>query len=244
MATDALTGGDQFATTHWSVVLAAGREDSASARQALEKLCHTYWQPLHAYVQRRGYDPDAAADLTQGFFTRLIASRGLAQVDPAKGRFRAFLLASMKHFLANEWDRTRAQKRGGGAMHVPIDPASSSEDAATVPADTLTPEKVFERQWALTLLNTVLDGLQGEYVADGKGALFDALKGSVTGERPTVHYARIGIDLGLSEGAVKVAAHRLRVRYRACLRQAIARTVARAEEIDEEIRYLFAAFAP
>jgi DNA-directed RNA polymerase specialized sigma24 family protein len=244
MASDSPTGGGHFVTTHWSAVLAAGREDSAAARQALEELCRTYWAPLHAYARRRGYSPDAAADLTQGFFTRLIASRDLAQVDPAKGRFRSFLLASLKHFLANDWDRAQAQVRGGGTVHVPLDPASSNGNAALDPVDTLTPERVFERQWALTLLNMVLDQLQGEYAADGKAALFDALKGSLTGERPSAHYARIGIDLGLSEGAVKVAAHRLRARYRERLRQAIARTVASEEEIDEEIRYLFAAFAP
>jgi DNA-directed RNA polymerase specialized sigma24 family protein len=244
MASDSPTGGGHFVTTHWSAVLAAGREDSAAARQALEELCRTYWAPLHAYARRRGYSPDAAADLTQGFFTRLIASRDLAQVDPAKGRFRSFLLASLKHFLANDWDRAQAQVRGGGTVHVPLDPASSNGNAALDPVDTLTPERVFERQWALTLLKMVLDQLQGEYTADGKAALFDALKGSLTGERPSAHYARIGIDLGLSEGAVKVAAYRLRARYRERLRQAIARTVASEEEIDEEIRYLFAAFAP
>jgi DNA-directed RNA polymerase specialized sigma24 family protein len=244
MASDSPTGGGHFVTTHWSAVLAAGRDDSTAARQALEELCRTYWPPLHAYVRCRGYSPDAAADLTQGFFTRLIASRDLAQVDPAKGRFRSFLLASLRHFLANDWDRTQAQKRGGGAVHVPLDRDGSSGDAALDPADTLTPEKVFERQWALTLLNLVLDQLQDEYAADGKAALFDALKGSLTGERPSAHYGSIGIDLGLSEGAVKVAAHRLRARYRERLRQAIARTVASAQEIDEEIRYLFAALAP
>ena len=244
MASDSPTGGGHFVTTHWSAVLAAGRDDSAAAREALEELCRTYWAPLHAYVRRRGYSPDEAADLTQGFFTRLIASRDLARVDPVKGRFRSFLLASLKHFLANDWDRTQAQKRGGGAIHVSLDPIPSNREAAVAPVDTLTPERVFERQWALALLNMVLRQLQDEYVADGRSALFDALKGSLTGERPSAHYARIGIDLGLSEGAVKVAAHRLRARYRERLRQAIARTVSSAEEIDEEIRYLFAAFAP
>ena len=237
-----MTGGGNFETTHWSLVILAGRGDSAEAHDALDALCRTYWRPIHAYVRRHGYPPDVAQDLTQEFFTRLLASRDLAQVDRAKGRFRSFLLASLRHFLANDWDRTQALKRGGAVEHVPWDPDATVARSAPEPADTLTPERVFERQWALTLLDGALDRLQQEYAADGRAALFDALKGTLVGERPATHYRQIGADLGMSEGAVKVAAHRLRARYREHIRSAIARTVETGAQIDEEIRQLFAAF--
>jgi RNA polymerase sigma factor (sigma-70 family) len=244
MAGDSLmTGGGNFETTHWSLVILAGRGDSAEARDALDALCRTYWRPIHAYVRRQGYPPDVAQDLTQEFFTRLLASRDLAEVDRAKGRFRSFLLASLRHFLANDWDRTQALKRGGGVEHVPWDPEATVARGTPEPADTLTPERVFERQWALTVLDGALGRLQREYAADGKAALFDALKGTLVGERPATHYRQIGADLGMSEGAVKVAAHRLRARYRDDVRSSIARTVETGAQVDEEIRQLFAAFA-
>lgn len=242
MPSDSLAaGGSRFETTHWSVVLLAGRDDSAPAREALDALCRTYWAPLHAYVRRRGYPPDEAQDLTQEFFARLLASRDLTRVDRAKGRFRSFLLASLQHFLANDWNRSQAQKRGGGAEHVPFDAESTYVAPGSEPADTLSPERVFERQWALALLNGVLDDLQREYASDGKAALFDALKGLLVGERPSTHYRQVGAGLGLSEGAVKVAAHRLRARYRDRVRQTIADTVASPDQVDDEIRHLFAA---
>jgi RNA polymerase sigma factor (sigma-70 family) len=244
MASDSLTtGGGGFETTHWSLVLLASRDETPEAREALDALCRIYWRPIHAYVRRRGCPPDVAQDLTQEFFARLLASRDLARVDRAKGRFRSFLLVSLQHFLANDWDRTQAQKRGGGVEHISWDSDATVASGASAPVDTLTPERAFEREWALTLLNGVLDDLQRNYAADGKAALFDALKGSLLGERPATHYRQIGTALGLSEGAVKVAAHRLRARYREAVRQAIARTVETSAEIDEEIRQLFAAVA-
>jgi RNA polymerase sigma-70 factor (ECF subfamily) len=230
----------RFATTHWSAVLAAGRSDSTRARQALDELCRVYWKPLHAFVRRQGHGADEAQDLTQAFFADLLARQDLARVDPARGRFRSFLLASLTHFLANEWDKARAQKRGGGAIGVPIDTSADTGDWVE-PADTLTPEKLFERSWALALLDHVLGQLQRECEAEGNAALFDGLKGTLTGDRPAARYADVGARLGLSEGAIKVAVHRLRARYRERLRAEVGRTVGGPEEIDDEIRFLFAA---
>jgi RNA polymerase sigma-70 factor (ECF subfamily) len=237
------TGPDssRFATTHWSAVLAAGRGKSTEARQALDELCRVYWKPLYAFVQRQGYDADQAQDLTQTFFADLIARHDLARVDPARGRFRSFLLAALKHFLANEWDKAHAQKRGGGTISVPID-TSAETGGGVDPADTLTPETLFERNWAMALLDHVLGQVQRECAVEGNAALFDALKDTLAGNMPDDTYAAIGVRLGLSEGAVKVAVHRLRARYRARLRAEVGRTVTDPGEIDDEIRFLFAAF--
>jgi RNA polymerase sigma-70 factor (ECF subfamily) len=235
------TGCGHFATTRWSVVLAAGRADTAHARQALDDLCRVYWPPLYGFVRRRGHSPQDAQDLTQEFFARLLAGRGLGRVDPAKGRFRSFLLASMQHFLANQWDRAHALKRGGGVAPVSIDATTAEASYAREPADTLTPERLFERRWALALLDDVLGRLQRDYAAGGKRALFDELKGTLSGEQPASTYAAIGVRLRLSEGAVKVAAHRLRARYRERLRAEVARTVATPGEVDDELRFLLAA---
>lgn len=233
--------GSRFATTHWSAVMAAGRGNSTQARQALDELCRTYWKPLHAFVRRKGHSADEAQDLTQAFFADLLARQDLARVDPARGRFRSFLLAALKHFLANEWDKACAQKRGGSAIMVPIDTSAETGDNVE-PADTLTPEKLYERGWALALLDHVLGHLRRECEAKGNAALFDALKDTLVGNMPDDTYAAIGLRLGLSEGAVKVAVHRLRARYRARLRAEIARTVSSPAEVDDEIRSLFAAF--
>ncbi|HWB60139.1 MAG TPA: sigma-70 family RNA polymerase sigma factor [Chthoniobacteraceae bacterium] len=230
-----------FAATRWTLVVAAGQEDAAPAMRALAELCQSYWRPLYAYVRRRGCSPEEAQDLTQEFFARLLAKNYLAGVDRAKGRFRSFLLASLKHFLANEWDRARTLKRGGGRPVVALDALSSEERARIEPADNLSPDKAFERQWALTLLDQALARLRAEYTGDGRGEQFDLLRqfiGADEGES----YAAIGEKCGMSEGAVKVAVHRLRRRYRDVLREEIAQTVTRREEIDEEIRSLFAAF--
>ena len=234
-------GSRRFETTRWTLVLAAGGADTAQARQALDDLCRIYWPPLYAFVRRRGHSVADAQDSTQEFFARLLERRDLVRVDPAKGRFRSYLLASMTHFLANEWDRARAQKRGGGAAHLSIDAGQAEAWYLREVADVLTPERVFERRWALSLLNDVLAGLQREYAAAGKDALFRELKGALSGEVPIANYAAVGARLGLSEGAVKVAAHRLRVRYRERLRTEVARTVEQPEEIDEELRFLLAA---
>jgi RNA polymerase sigma-70 factor (ECF subfamily) len=234
-------GRRQFATTHWSVVLAAGRADGTRARRALDELCRTYWPPLYGFARRRGYSVEDAQDLTQEFFTRLLSSRDLVRVDPAKGRFRSFLLASMKNFLANEWHKARAQKRGGGVAPISIDADSAEEWYRREPADTITPERLFERRWALTLLQDTLAALQRDYDTDTRRALFAELKGTLSGELPATGYSDIAMRLGMSEGAVKVAAHRLRARYRDRLRAEVARTVASSDEIDEELRFLLAA---
>jgi RNA polymerase sigma-70 factor (ECF subfamily) len=232
-----------FATTHWSLVVSAGRNDTPQARDALERLCRSYWFPIYAFVRRQGHGPHDAQDLTQEFFARLLESKSLAGADPARGRFRSFLLASLKHFLANEWDRARAQKRGGGQVLIPIDVATAETSCGLDPADHLTAEKIFERRWALTLLDQVLRQLRAEYVRDDREKLFEQLKPTLTEASRTVAYAEMAIRLGTTEGAVKVAVHRLRQRYREVLRAEIADTVASPGEVEDEIRNLFAALA-
>ncbi len=232
-----------FVTTHWSLVVSAGRNDTSGARNALEKLCRTYWFPIYAFVRRQGHGPPDAQDLTQEFFARLLEKKSLAVADPAKGRIRSFLLASLKHFLANEWDKANAQKRGGGQVLIPIDVATAETACGFEPADNLTAEKIFERRWALTLLEHVLRRLRAEYFRDGKENLFEQLKPTLTEASRTVAYAEIASRLGTTEGAVKVAVHRLRQRYREVLRAEIADTVASPGEVEDEIRNLFAALA-
>ncbi len=234
----------QFAATRWTVVLSAGQAPSPQAGRALEELCRAYWYPLYAYVRRRGYDVQEAEDLTQEFFARLLAKNYLADVDRTKGRFRSFLLGSLKHFLANEWDRARAAKRGGGQPPLSLDTRTAETRYRSEPADELTPEKLLDRQWALALLDQVLARLQAEFVADGKGAQFSQLKLFLTEGKGTTSYAAVATKLQTTEGAVKVAVHRLRRRYRELLREEISHTVATPAEIDEEIRHLFAVFAP
>ncbi len=232
-----------FVTTHWSLVVSAGDNDTPHARDALEKLCRAYWFPIYAFVRRQGHSPHDAQDLTQEFFARLLEKKHLAGADPAKGRFRSFLLVSLKHFLANEWDKARAQKRGGGQLLIPIDAATAETSCGIEPADNLTAEKIFERRWALTLLEHVLRRLRAEYVRDDREKLFEQLKPTLTEVSRSVRYAEIATRLGTTEGAVKVAVHRLRQRYREVLRAEIADTVASPGEVEDEIRNLFAALA-
>ncbi|HEX7569430.1 MAG TPA: sigma-70 family RNA polymerase sigma factor [Verrucomicrobiae bacterium] len=232
-----------FVTTHWSLVLSARDKTSPQSADALEKLCRTYWFPIYAFVRRQGHSPHDAQDLTQEFFARLLEKKQLAGVDPAKGRFRSFLLASLKHFLANEWDKTKAQKRGGGQILIPIDVATAETSCGIEPADHLTAENIFERRWALTLLEQVLRRLRAEYVRDGRENLFEQLKPTLTEVSRSVRYAEIGARLGTTEGAIKAAVHRLRQRYREVLRAEIADTVASPGEVEDEIRNLFAALA-
>jgi len=233
-------GARQFVTTRWTIVLTAGRSDTMQARVALEELCQTYWYPLYAYVRRQGHSPEDAQDLTQEFFAKLIAKHYLGDVDRSKGKFRSFLLASLKHFLANEWDKARAQKRGGSQTIVSLD---AETRYSLEPADEVSADKIFERRWALTLLDEVLKQLREKYAADGKGKLFEQLKVTLTGERSTIPYAEIGARIGMTEGAVEVAVHRLRQHYRKAVRAEIAETVAGPEEVEEELRYLFAALS-
>jgi RNA polymerase sigma factor (sigma-70 family) len=232
-----------FATTHWSVVLAAARSDTTRAQAALARLCQTYWYPLYAYVRRRGYEAHDAQDLTQEFFARLLEHKWLAQADRERGRFRTFLLTAMSHFLANEWDKARAQKRGGAVQIVPLQLDSAETRYGQEPADPLTPEQCYDRRWALALLDEVLKELRQEHLAAGSLELFDTLKPCLVGDRQAQPYAALGASLGMTEGAVKVAVHRLRQRYRQLLRDEIAQTVASPEEVTEEMRHLFTVLA-
>ncbi len=234
-------GPRDFATTRWSVVLAAGRRSLPEASAALEDLCQSYWYPLYVYVRRRGYTGDAAADLTQEFFSRLLEKNRLAQVDRRKGKFRSFLLASMKHFLANEWDKSQARKRGGGRAPISIELSTAEAAYRLEPVDEITAERAFERRWALTLLDSVLHQLRAEYVAGGRKDLFDGIKGKLTHRDSADGYREIAANLKMSEGAVKVAVHRLRKRYRELLVHEVGQTVTAAGEIDDEIRDLFKA---
>jgi RNA polymerase sigma factor (sigma-70 family) len=232
-------GGGQFALTRWTMVLRAARGGPhAEAAAAMAELCQVYWYPLYAFVRRGGHDTHEAEDLTQEFFARLLASDCLGSVDPDKGRFRSFLLASLKHFLANEWDRGRAQKRGGGRVIVPLDGLRAEARYALEPGHNLTPERLYERQWALAVLDSALGRLREEYVAAGKAVVFDGCREFLMGGETSQTYAQVGEKLGMKEGAVKVAFHRLRRRFRTQLRDEIAQTVATPEEIDEEIHYL------
>jgi RNA polymerase sigma-70 factor (ECF subfamily) len=230
-------------TTHWSVVLAAGAASAPESSKALEALCRTYWYPLYAYVRRAGHSPQDAEDLTQAFFARFLEKQWVARADQQRGRFRSFLLSSLKHFLANEWDKARAQKRGGRVTFVSLDTKTAETRYQREPTDTATPDREFDRRWALALLDTVLNRLQREYAEEGKAGLFERLKDTLGGERSSLPYARLGDALSMSEGAVKVAVHRLRQRYRSLLREEIAHTVAAQGEVEEELRHLFAALA-
>ena len=236
--------GPVFVTTQWSVVLTAAQPEAAQAGAALEKLCRTYWYPLYAYVRRRGHAPADAQDLTQAFFARLLERNWVGAADRERGRFRTFLLTAMNRFLADEWDRGRAQKRGGDRVHVPLQLDTAETRYGVEPADAAaTPEQSYERRWALTLLDTVLQRLRGEYERAGRGALFAGLNGSLIGGRESQPYAELAGQLNLREGAVKVAVHRLRKRYRELLRAEIAQTLTATEEVDEELRHLFSVLA-
>jgi RNA polymerase sigma-70 factor (ECF subfamily) len=230
-----------FATTHWTVVVNAGHAPSGEAKQAMAALCETYWYPVYAFVRRQNGNADEAMDLTQGFFARLLEKRDLAGVDRGRGRFRSWLVAAVKNYLANQRDRSRADKRGGGRPVISIDASDAESRYRLEPSHDVTPERVFERRWALTLLEHVLSALRQESVAEGKAALFEALKDCIGGRPGDSRYRQIAADTGMGEGAVRMAAHRLRRRYRELLRQQIARTVETPEQIEEEIAFLFAA---
>jgi RNA polymerase sigma-70 factor (ECF subfamily) len=231
---------DRFATTHWSVILAAKDRKAPEARQALAELCTAYWYPLYAFIRRKGYDADQAQDLTQEFFFRLLEKDYLRSVDPAKGRFRSFLLAAASHFLANEHDRTTAAKRGGGRSPLSLDFSAAEGRYRLEPMHHLTAEKLFERRFAMTLLEQTLQRLRQEMVNADKEKIFDSLKSCLIGITDTP-YAELAAALEMTEGAIKTAVHRLRNRYGEMLREAIARTVTDESEIEDEIRTLFVA---
>jgi RNA polymerase sigma-70 factor (ECF subfamily) len=204
-------------------------------------LCEVYWYPVYAFVRRAGFDADAAQDLTQEFFSRLLEKHYLRDADPSRGRFRSFLLASVKHFLSNERDRISAVKRGGRVAVVPLEIETAEGLYAREIPDEETPDRVFERRWATTLLTRTLERLRTEYEEAGRGSVFQRLEGHLTGERETLPYAQLAAELGSTEGAIKVAVHRLRKRFGAVLREEIAETVSSPEEVDAEIRELFRA---
>lgn len=233
----------QFNQTHWSVVMLAAGQPSLPASAALEKLCQTYWHPLYAFVRRRGYAAHDAQDLTQEFFARLLAKDYLHAVDRSKGRFRSFLLAALEHFLANEWRRANTQKRGGNFSFVSIDDESAEQPFLQLSASNLSPERVFDQQWAMTLLNATVTRLREEFVTAGKGRQFEATKIFLTGETRMASYAEMAVELGTTDAALKMAVSRMRQRYGEILREEIANTVAGPEEVEEELRALFAALS-
>jgi RNA polymerase sigma-70 factor (ECF subfamily) len=217
----------------------SARDGSDSeARRALEDLCQTYWTPLYVFVRRQGYDAEAASDLTQAYFTELLEKDFLSAVEPTAGRFRSFLLASLKHFLSHQRDRERALKRGGGVSTLSLDADSAEARFGEQVCDDLTPEQVFERQWALTMLERALERLRQEANEAGSAAQFERLKGYLTGQAGRAPYSEVAADLGMSEGAVRTAVHRLRKRFGAMLRAEITDTVADPDEADDEIRHL------
>lgn len=226
-----------FSTTHWSVVISAGNRESPPAAAALEQLCRIYWYPLYAFVRREGYSPADAEDLTQAFFARLLEKHYLGQVEPKKGKFRSFLLAALRHFLSDQRDRDRAVKRGGSASHISLDAVDAEERYRLEPVDRMDAEKIYERRWAMTLLERALNRLRDENAAPDKAAVFEQFKGLVAGERD-ISCADVAVRMGMPESTVKSILHRLRKHYRALVREEIAQTVADANEIDEEIQYL------
>jgi DNA-directed RNA polymerase specialized sigma24 family protein len=238
MAESEAAGPRVFATTHWSVVLAAGQGDSGTAQCALETLCRAYWYPLYVYVRRKSYGPDEAQDLTQEFFAQLIAKEHLRLADRAKGKFRTFLLAMLDYFLAREWSRAHRQKRGGQFTFISLEQQAPEERYRLEPADNDTPEKKFLRQWALTVLEQAMNALERECRAHDKGVLFGEVKEMLSSERDGPAYAEIARRLNMGEGATRMAVLRLRRRYGELLRHEIAQTVGGPEEVEEEMRYL------
>jgi len=234
--------GDIFATTHWTVVLAAGRRHTPQSDGALEELCRNYWFPLYAYVRRRGQNKEDAEDLVQAFFARFLEKNYLAGLSAERGRFRAFLLASLKHFLINEWKKSRRQKRGGGEKILSLDWQTADTKFQVAATNEPSPDKAFDREWALALLAKVIERLCAQCAADGKARLFDQLKIFLTAGKGALSHADAAKKLGMDEAAVRVAVHRLRKHYRVLLRDEIAQTLADAADVDEEMRALFGAF--
>jgi RNA polymerase sigma factor (sigma-70 family) len=235
--------GRWFATTHWSVVLAAGQSDDAGARAALEKLCRAYWYPLYVYVRRQGHDEESAKDLTQAFFARLLEKDYLAQADRERGRFRTFLLGALKHFLADEWDKAQTLKRGGGMTFLSLHDDTAEERYRLEPVDDSSPDKLFDRRWALSILDQAVRRLGKEYRESGKGELFEQLQGFLSGALETSNHAQAAARLGMTENTLKSYVRRLRQRNREIVREVIAETVATAGQIEEELRDLSAALA-
>jgi RNA polymerase sigma factor (sigma-70 family) len=229
----------RFAATDWSLVLAAGGTDAAEARPAMCRLLERYWYPLYAFVRRGGRDPNDASDLTQEFLTRLVERNSLSLADPTKGKFRTFLLTSLERFLVDDHRRENREKRGGGRTILSLTLLEAEDRYQLEPADTLTPERIYERRWAMTLLERALERLGQESDAAGRGALFAALKPLLAGEPSTSSYQEIAGELAMNEGALKTAAHRLRRRYAALVRAEIAETLSDPNDVEDEVRHLF-----
>ena len=232
-----------FTQTHWSVVLQAGNEASPQRLAALDKLCRSYWFPLYAYVRRCGESPEDAKDLTQEFFARLLEKNWLRAASPERGRFRWYLLASLKHFLANEWDRARAQKRGSGHRPISLDGLSPEERYSLEPTDNLSADKVYDRTWALTLLEKTRVLLCDEFAAAGRGERFEMLEQFLPGQQSSTTYAEIATRLGVAEGTVKSEVSRLRRRYGELLRDELAQTLGNITDLEDELQHLFEALS-
>ncbi len=235
------SAGSNFQTTCWTMIFTARDGGAVEANAALGALCEAYWYPLYAFVRKKGYNPEISKDLVQGFLTRLLEKRDLATVDRRKGKFRSFLMASCAHYLANQRDHERAKKRGGDRISISIDGKSAEGRYRNEPAHHLTAERLFEKQWALTLLNRVMERLEQEQTQAGKARQFKSLKPALSGGAGRLPFAAIATDLGVSEDSARASAHRLRRRYRDLLREEIARTVDGPESVEEEIASLFTA---
>lgn len=233
----------RFASTHWSMVLQAGHSSLPGGKESLEQLCRVYWYPLYAFIRRRGYSVHDAQDLTQGFMARLLEKKYIGLADPKRGKFRSFLLKSLQHYMTDEWSKQQSQKRGDRQTVVDFNPEHAEMRYRAEPATELAPDVIFEKRWAVTVLEQVLDRLRAEYDTDGKAELFEALKNSLWGAEDPPTGAELAAQLSLSKGAVKVAAHRLRSRFRQLLRAEIAQTVASPNEVDDELRSLMKALS-
>jgi RNA polymerase sigma-70 factor (ECF subfamily) len=233
---------DVFATTHWTIVLAAGKRHTAQSDFALEQLCATYWFPLYAYIRRRGHPKEDAEDLTQAFFARFLGKNYLEDLSAERGRFRAFLLGSLKHFLANEWDKSQRQKRGGNIIHLSLDWQTADTQFQVAAANAPGPDQAFDREWAMALLAKVIKRLCAECHAEDRAGQFEQLKIFLTSGKGATSYASVAKSLGMEEGAARTAAHRLRKRYRELLRDEISQTLADPSLVEEEMRALFGAF--
>lgn len=237
---ESIAGKQQFASTHWSIVVAAGDADGEDARDALSKLCEVYWFPLYAYVRRRVADVSEAQDLTQAFFAELLEKNYVGSAKPDRGRFRAFLLTAFKHFLSKEWEKAKALKRGGGRAPISLDFESADSRIRIEPTSGLTAEQIYDQQWAIALLDQIMKQLEAELKGAGKTEMFEKLKGYIIGDHEGTTYAQVAERLNISEASAKKAASRMRHRYRELLRDEIAQTVEGPNEVDDEIRNLFA----
>lgn len=235
--------GREFVTTHWSIILRAGGAASKDADAALEELCRAYWYPLYAFVRRKGHSVEDAQDLTQNFFAHFLEGKSWRVADRSRGRFRTFLLTALKNFLINEWKKGNREKRGGGRRILSLNAEETETRFLAEPADARTPEKAFERQWALVVLDRVLSQMQTGFAAAGRGRMFEELKAYLTGEDPESSGTEIARRLGMTEGNVRVTIHRLRGQYRDLLREEVARTVETPEAIEDEIRHLISALS-